>query len=251
MKRRIVTAGVLSLLGGSFAFAQNTATATKTNRVSLFAVALRCEAAPGIGCGSRSSPVLLELEGEPIITEAWLNGTGTVLAVVGVEGSTARSRAKIVETILEKNGVTGSELEGGARDSQIESLRSGKNWYRGAEVDSLSKQEAATIAARLVHRVQAKVSLAQENAKALEVSVANAFERRFIGTSNTLDPTCKRERLLEELSTIARENLDENGIVAFQEAVAKGIRPQPDDKEETKTEVTPPGCCSLKSSAQN
>jgi hypothetical protein len=69
---------------------------------------------------------------------------------------------------LEKNGVTVSELEGGVRDTEIESLRSGKDWYRGAEVDSLSKQEARTIAARLVHRVQAKVSLAQEKAKALD-----------------------------------------------------------------------------------
>jgi hypothetical protein len=201
MKRTLVTAGVLSLLGGSFAFAQDTVIATKTDRVSLFAVALRCEAAPEIGCGSRSKPVLLELEREPIIMEAWLNGTGTVLAVVGVEGSTRRSRAKIVETILEKNGVTVSELEGGARDTQIESLRSGQGWYRGAEVDSLSKQEAGTIAARLVHRVQAKVSLAQEKPKALEVSVRNAFERRFIGGSNNSDSTCKREQLERKKST--------------------------------------------------
>ena len=105
----------------------------------------------------------------------------------------------------------------------------------------MAEQEARTIAARLVRRVQAKVSLAQEKAKALEVSVANAFERRFIGGSNNSDPACKREQLVEELSTIARESLDENGIVVFQEAVAKGIRPQPDDKEETKTEVTRQG----------
>jgi len=81
--------------------------------------------------------------------------------------------------------------------------------------------------------------------------VANVFERRFIGTSNNSDPTCKRERLVEELSRIAHENLDEKEIVAFQEAVAKGIRPQPDDQAETKTEKTTPDCCSAKSSAQN
>jgi hypothetical protein len=140
-------------------------------------------------------------------------------------------------------------LEGEARDTQIESFKSGKDWYRGVEVDSLSRQEAATIAARLVHRVQAKVSLAREKAKVLEVSLAKAFERRFIGGSDNPDPTCKREQLVEELSIVARENLDEDGIRAFQEAVAKGIRPQPDDKEET--EVTAPDCCSLKCSAQN
>ena len=45
--------------------------------------------------------------------------------------------------------------------------------------------------------------------------------------------------------------IDEKEIVAFQEAVAKGIRPQPDDQAETKTEKTTPDCCSAKSSAQN
>ena len=94
MKRTIVTAGVLSLLGTSFAFAEDTKIAVKTDRVSLLEVPLRCEAAPEIGCGSRSKPILLELERESIIREAWLNDTGTVLAVVGTEGSTRESRSK-------------------------------------------------------------------------------------------------------------------------------------------------------------
>ncbi len=243
----MVTAGVLSLLGGSFAFAQDTTIATKTDRVSLFEVALRCEAAPEIGCGSRSKPVLLQLEREPMITEAWLNETGTVLTVVGKEGSNRESRFKTVQSILEKNGVTATELQGEARETQFKSFVSGKDWYRGAEVDNLSKREARTIAARLVHRIQAKAPLAREKANALEVSVAGVFERRFIGSSNNSDPTCKREQLVEELSTIARANLDEKEIVAFQEAVAEGIRPLPEDQEEAKTKKTAPDCCSLQS----
>jgi len=89
-----------------------------------------------------------------------------------------------------------------------------------------------------------------EKAKTLEASVANVFERRFIGSSNNSDPKCKREQLVEELSTIAHENLDEKEVVAFQEAVAKGIRPKPDDQE-TKTEKTAPDCCSPKSAVQS
>jgi len=164
----MVTADVLSLLGTSFVFAEDTNIAAKTDLVSLLEVPLRCEAAPEIGCGSRSKPILLELEREPIITEAWLNDTGTVLAVVGAEGSTREAQSKAIQTILEKNGAMGTELEG-------------------------------------------------------------------------------EEQLGEELSAIAHENLDAKEIVAFQDAVAKGIRPQPDDQEETKTEKTTPDCCSLKS----
>jgi hypothetical protein len=173
MKRTVVTAGVLGLLGVSSAFAEDAKIAAKTDRVSLFEVALRCEAAPEIGCGSRSKPVLLELEREPIITEAWLNETGTVLAVVGTEGSSHDSRSEIVQSILEKNGVTAS------------------------------------------------------------------------------DPTNKREQIIEELSAIAHQTLDEREVAAFKEAMARGVRPLPDDKEEPKTETTAPDCCSPKSAAQS
>src|SRR5258708_20146955 len=119
MKRTMVTAGVLSLLGGSFAFAQDTTIATKTDRVSLFEVALRCEAAPEIGCGSRSKPVLLQLEREPMITEAWLNQTGTVLTVLGNEGSSRESRSATVQSILKTSRVTAVELQGEAREIQF------------------------------------------------------------------------------------------------------------------------------------
>lgn len=248
----VTAAGVLSLLGTPFVFAEDTKIATKTDRVSLLEVPLRCEAAPEIGCGSRSKPILRELEREPVITEAWLNGAGTVLAVVGTEGSTRDSRSKAIQTILEKNGATGTELEGETRETELKSFISGKDWYRGAEVDTLSKREARTIAARLVHRIQTKAPLAQEKAKALEISVANAFERRFIGSlSDANATTCKREQLAEELSRIAHENLDAKEIVAFEEAVSKGIRPLPEDQEETKTETTAPDCCSAKSPTQS
>jgi hypothetical protein len=56
MKRTMVTAEVLSLLGVSVAFAEDAEIAAKRDRVSLFEVALRCEAAPEIGCGSRTLP---------------------------------------------------------------------------------------------------------------------------------------------------------------------------------------------------
>jgi len=246
----VTAAGVLSLLGVSSAFAEDAKLAVTSDRVSLFEVASRCEAAPEIGCGSRSKPVLLQLEREPMITEAWLNETGTVLAVVGKEGSSRESWSETVQSILERNGVMAAELQGEARETQFRSYVSGKDWYRGAEVDNLSKREARTIAARLVHRIEAKVPLAQEKAKALEISVANVFERKFIGPSNS-DPTCKREQLVEELSTIAHENLDAKEIVTFQEAVAKGIRPLPEDQEEAKTKRTVPDCCSAKSPTQS
>src|SRR5260221_5135932 len=203
MKRTVVTAGVLGLLGVSSAFAEDAKIAVTSDRISLFEVALRCEAAPEIGCGSRSKPVLLQLEREPMITEAWLNEPGTVLTVVGKEGSNRESRFKTVQSILEKNGVTATELQGEARETQFKSFVSGKDWYRGAEVDNLSKREARTIAARLVHRIQAKAPLAREKANALEVSVAGAFQSRLIGRPNQTHPTSSSQQIACKSSLIA------------------------------------------------
>ena len=120
------------MLGLSSAFVEDAKIAVTSDRISLFEVALRCEAAPEIGCGSRSKPVLLQLEREPMITEAWLNETGTVLAVVGKEGSIRESRSETVQSILEVSRVTAVELQGEAREIQFKSYVSGKDWYRGA-----------------------------------------------------------------------------------------------------------------------
>jgi hypothetical protein len=251
MKQTIVTTALVSLLGVSSVFGEGTKIAVEADRISLFEVPLRCEAAPAIGCGSRSKPILLELEGEPIIMEAWLNGSGTVLAVVGSEGSSRESRNKAVQSVVEKNGATARELDGEGRETELQSFVSRNAWYRGAEVDSLSKLEARTIAARLVRRIQTKIALPEEKAKALETGLANVFERRFIGNLNDSDPGCKKEQIAEELSVVAHESLDERGVVALQEAFAKGIRPQVDDDDGAKTKTATPDCCAIKSPAQS
>ncbi len=113
-------------------------------------------------------------------------------SAVGKEGSSRESRSETVQSILKKSRVTAVELQGEAREIQFKSYVSGKDWYRGAKVDNLSKREARTIAARLVHRIQAKVPLAQEKANALEISVANVFERKFIGPGNSDFAPCEK-----------------------------------------------------------
>jgi hypothetical protein len=242
----MIAATVISWFSPMPAFAEDFKIARKADRVSLFEVNLRCEAAPEIGCGSRSKPILLELERDSIIAEAWLNGAGTVLAIVGTEQSSRESRAKVVQTTLEKNGVTGTELDGESREIVLKNFLSANGWFHSTEVDNLSRQEAKTIAVRLVRRIAATVELPEEKSKALEMGIATAFEHRFTGNHDSSDATCKRDQLADELLKVAEENLDQKGIGAFQAAFAKGIRPTVDDKEERKIDTTVPNCCSTK-----
>jgi hypothetical protein len=108
-----------------------------------------------------------------------LKGTGTVLAVVGTD-SDPESRVKTVQSIFEKHGVAATELNGENREGELKSFLSRHDWYRGSEVDNLSKHEAEIIAARLVRRVQAKVALPEERAKALETGLTQAFTDGFV-----------------------------------------------------------------------
>jgi hypothetical protein len=240
MKNRIVTVALTSLLAASLAFAEDTKVQTASDRISLFNVPLACPAAPEIGCGPVAKPVLLELQRQPGIAEAWLKETGTVLAVVGTD-SNSESRDSTIHSILEKKGVAATELKGEDRNAELKNFVSRQDWYRGDDVDSLSKREAAIIAARLVRRVQAKVKVSAESAKTLETGLAQAFIKAYNdGFAGQAD---KVPTFTQELLNVARTNLDEKGFAAFQEAFAKGYLPQPEDAERTKSQ--PAACCSI------
>src|SRR5258705_7692918 len=66
-------------------------------RISLYQAELVCPAASKIGCGSAAKPILLELERDAHIDEAWLNRAGTDVAVVWKETPTTKQRVKIVQ----------------------------------------------------------------------------------------------------------------------------------------------------------
>lgn len=229
MKEMLTTLAIGGLLCCASARAEDDSAAVKNDRISLFKVPLQCPAAPEIGCGSKAKPILAALERDSAITEAWLNKAGTVLAVVGAENSTTKSRAKAVQSVLEKRDVTATGLEGVARDTALKDFVTRTGWYRGGEVDQLSKQEAGIIAARLVRRLQAKVSMSDEKAKALEAAFTDVFKKRFTGNADKSKQTPLDQRN-DELLKVAREHLDEKGVEALKEAVASGLRPVPNEK---------------------
>jgi hypothetical protein len=169
------------------------------------------------------------LKRDPNLSEAWLNSARTMLAAVGTEGSSRESRAKAVQAASEKNGATATELQGEARDQELKSLLARDGWYRGAEVDTLTKHEVGIIAARLVRHIRTKVTLSDDKANALELGLADA-SYRFVTSKPDGPQGDFMEQYDEELLKVAQANLDEAGIAAFKEALAKGYRPVPNEK---------------------
>ncbi len=187
--------------------------------VSIFRVSLQCPAAPRIGCGSASKPVLLALEREPAVAEAWLNRAGTLLAVVWKSQPDARARQRVASRI-ENAGCcamegAASELQGLARDEALKNFHASRGWYRGTDVDRLSEEEAGIIAARLVRRVQAKTALAETQRQRLQEALTSALKKCLTETGSEKLP----------VRQIAGNLLDENQLRILQEAVAKGMRP--------------------------
>jgi len=196
------------------------APAVTADRVSAFKVPLVCPAAPQIGCGSASKPILLDLERQPGVLEAWLNRAGTRIAVVWKADSDAEARRKVAAELKEDRA---TELAGKSRDETVSDFLSGKGWYHGADVDRLSEEEADIIAARLVRWVGAKTTLANDKAEGLQRAFSDLLRKDLTGKS-------AEHKRLEE---VAREYLDQDqikilkGAIKDEEAVESGERPVP------------------------
>src|SRR5258708_8722666 len=97
--------------------------ATSKRDVSVYQVPWRCPAALQIGCGSHAKPVLLELEQNPGVSEAWLNRQGTAMAVVWNADAKRKARRKAEKTLKEGQA---SKLRGEARTKTLADFHSRK-----------------------------------------------------------------------------------------------------------------------------
>ena len=220
MKTQLIAVLAGGLLYAPLASAAEGPAATPADRVSVFKAPLVCPAARQIGCGSASKPILLDLEQQPGVLEAWLNRAGTRIAVVWKPESDASARRKIVADLKEDHAI---ELDGKPRDEALNDFLSGKGWYRGADVDRLSEEEADVIAARLVRRVQAKTALAKDKAEGLQRALADAYRQR-------LTNKISREQELSRFQDIGREYLAKDQVAILKGAIESGVLPLPNDQ---------------------
>jgi copper chaperone CopZ len=197
------------------------AASSKADQISMFEVSLQCPAAPQIGCGSASKPILLDLERQPGVREAWLNRAGTTIAVVWKPEPDAETRRNVTAELKEDHA---TEVEGESRDEALTDFLSGKGWYRGADVDRLSEEEARIIAARLVRRVQAKTALTKEKAEGLKRALTDTIRKQLTG--NCSAPGQKQP----SIEDVGRKYLNQEQVKILKEACEKGVRPLPNEK---------------------
>ena len=195
-----------------------------SDNVAFYKVPLECHAAPGIGCGSLSKPVLLDLESRPIVEEAWLDRQGKTLAIVWKEGTAPAERAVVVAAVRKAHNLSAEDLTGGTRDTALQSFRSGGGWHRGADVDRLSEEEAGIIADRLVLRVAAKAPTVLAKAELLRPIMADIIRDCLVGSPDPSSARC-RETFPEDLITVVGDHLGEAETHALLAAARAGFRP--------------------------
>jgi hypothetical protein len=202
----------------------NDARGTKSDSVTFYKVPLMCHAAPGIGCGSLSKPVLLDLESKPIVAEAWLDRQGKTLAIVWKQGAAAAERTLVAIAIRKTHNLSAEELSGGAREAALQSFRLGGGWHRGADVDRLSEEEAGIIAERLVVRVTAKAPTISSKAELLRPIIADIVRDCLVGSPDPSSARC-RETFPHDLITVVRDHLSPAETDALFAAARAGFRP--------------------------
>jgi len=227
MKMKLTTIGVACLFSAwpTRAETNTTATAISPDRISLYEVPLVCPAAPQIACGSRAKPILLALEKEAPVAEAWLNRGGTVISVVWKPEAKRKDRTSTLKAISKKEEFETRELSGTAKKKAMKDFLSREGWHRGSDVDRLSEEEAGIIAARLVRRIQAKVSVSKEKAEALRVEFTGIFKRRFTGAQDNEEPN-----LEERLVKVLEGYLDEKDVLILKETLPRSPRPLPGEQ---------------------
>ena len=225
MKNVLLTVAFGGLLCVTMASAETNATAISPDSLTFYEVPLVCPAAPEIGCGSRSKPILIRLEREKSVAEAWLNRPGTMIAVVWKPESKRKERIAAFKAVSEKEELKARELNRGEKKKALKDFLARDGWHRGSDVDRLSEEEAGIIAARLVGRIQAKVSVSEEKAKAIRSEFTGIFKRRFLGTQE------KDEQDTEEhLLNVLRSHLDEKDVALLKETLPRNLRPLPGEK---------------------
>jgi hypothetical protein len=209
MKTRFIAGSIGALFCALLARGADQAAVTP-DRVSVFKAPLVCPAAPQIGCGIASKPILLDLEKHTGVLEAWLNRAGTIIAVVWKPESNAEDRRKVAEQLKEDRA---TEMKGTSREQAVTDFLSGKGWYHSTDVDRLSEEEASIIAARLVRFVKAKTTLATNKAEPLQRALNDALRKDLTGEYARLN---EKPRKLED---IARDYLNQEQIKILKDAI--------------------------------
>jgi len=187
---------------------------TSKGNISFYIVGLVCNAAPTIGCGSRSKPVLLELEKHASIKEAWLNSKGIVIAVVWEESTSANAKNETTKAIFSSKNLPVNDMDKEEYDENLASFTNDTSWLRTSDVDTLSKEEAGVLADKLVGAFKKKGTLSASQQGRLKGDMVDVFYDFFLNfeSLDQLSDTDAYRVLMKKITEKSESYIDKDNI---------------------------------------
>jgi hypothetical protein len=160
----------------AFWFSTNAVSINVQDKITFYEVPLTCSAAPDIGCGSRIKPLFTDAEKQKSIREIWSNHRGTVIAVIWKN----KRQENTMQSLFDKHKIkavpiTDPEME----QTLIASLKGKDKWYKGAETDLLSMEEAEIIAANLTNFAEEAKLVTEQEALAIRKDFEDYYKREL------------------------------------------------------------------------
>jgi mercuric ion transport protein len=171
-------------------------TTTTVSNVSFYEAPLVCHAAPSIGCGSKAKFMLVDFESNSDAIEgAWLNRTGTIVAVKWKAAAKQQRKTELIKEISTKYGVELSETNA---PNYAKSFPDNKEWFKGKEVDKLSREEAAIIAKNTIAGYKKDGIVKPSFEKQFREDIQKIYTDLFLSISSYKDLTTEAYNKVED-----------------------------------------------------
>jgi copper chaperone CopZ len=158
--------------------------------VSFYEAPLVCHAAPSIGCGSKAKFMLVDLEKyNNEVKAAWLNKAGTIIAVKWNTKTDENKKDEIIKTVSTNHNIELTTLAETEAASYAKSFPNRKEWFKGKEVDKLSKEEAGIIAQNTIASYKAKKLIKPSFEKQFQADIEKIYADLFLSISSYKDLT--------------------------------------------------------------
>ncbi len=148
--------------------------------VTFYEAPLVCHAAPSIGCGSKAKFMLVEFEqNKEAVDGAWLNKTGTVVAVKWNTSVDNNKKDEIIKAVSSNHNIELTTLASTEANNYSASFPNSNAWFKGKEVDQLSKEEAGIIAQNTIASYKAKKLIKPSFEKQFQADIEKIYADLF------------------------------------------------------------------------
>lgn len=184
--------------------------------VSFYEAPLVCHAAPSIGCGSKAKFMLVDLEKyKDAVEGAWLNKTGTVVAVKWNAATTDSKQNEIINLVSTSHSIELNPITSTEANNYAKTFPNSNQWFKSKEVDKLSKEEAQIIAKNTIVGYKKDGLVKASFEKQFQTDIAKIYENLFLSISSYKD-----------LTTEAYDKVEEQIQQAGEKYVGKGKMPR-------------------------